>query len=200
MWYALGGILVLLVIFVLWRLASVSRGARIRDERILAMLDPLGRKLDNDETVTRDEVHALATHPETRYMLFHALRGLERSDLLPEDFSTPVRQAEAALVYWMMHPNELQDPPEAIEHVEEVQCPINGENAPFHVFRFRMPHEHWAGKEGWLLGLAGPVYPDAEPYAELPGAFSRCDGQDSVTPEELVTWYVDMMKQKGVYT
>lgn len=200
MGYALTGFFVLLVGFILWRLTSVSRGERHRDRRILALLEPLALRLEKGDVVTREEVHVLAERPEIRHMLFHGLRSLDRAELLPEDFSTPILQAEAALVYWMLHPNALQDPPEAIEHVQEVRCSVNGENVPFHVFRFRMPHGHWAEREGWLLGLAGPLNPEVDPYTELPGAFSRGDPQDAVTPEELVTWYVDLMKGKGIFT
>jgi hypothetical protein len=64
-----------------------------------------------------------------------------------------------------------------------------------------MPLGHWAAKDGWLLGLAGPMQPGAEPYAEMPGAFSRAGDVDgTVTPVELVDWYVGMLKAKGLAT
>ena len=201
MWYVVGGLFGLFVAFIVWRLASVSRGARQRDERLLARLDPIGHKIDAGETVTAEEVRALAEAPEMRYLLFHGLRAMEKAELLPTDFSSPIQQAEAALVYWMLHPNELQDPPENIDHVKEVIHPIPGnETAVFHVFRYHMPAEHWAGKDGWLLGVVGPMEEDLEPYERMPGAFSRCnDKVGDITPEELVAWYADMMTQKGAY-
>jgi hypothetical protein len=38
-----------------------------------------------------------------------------------------------------------------------------------------------------------------EPYAEMPGAFSRVsDIEGKVKPSELVDWYVEMLRQKGL--
>lgn len=201
MWYVIGTLLILFVAFIAWRLASVSRGARQRDERLLMRLDPIGQKIDAGETVTEEEVRALAESPEMRYMLFHGLRAMEKSELLPTDYSSSIQQAEAALVYWMLHPNELQDPPENIDHLKEVVHPVPGnDEAVFHVFRYHMPAEHWAGKDGWLLGVVGPMEEGLEPYERMPGAFSRCnDKVGDITPEELVAWYADMMTKKGAY-
>jgi hypothetical protein len=201
MWYVLGGLILLFVLFILWRLSSVGRGRRQRNERILKLLDPLGQKLDAGEPVSVEEVREFARRPETRHMLFTILREMNRSDLLPDDFNAPIQQAEAALVFWMMHPNELQDPPETMEHLQDVRHTVNGRDATIHVFRYRMPADHWAGKDGWLLGLAGPVDAEAEPYSELPAAFSRCgDKEGDITPEDLVAWYVGLMKQKSAFS
>ena len=99
----------------------------------------------------------------------------------------------------MMHPNELQAAPEKIELVETVRRHVDGRDAQFHVYRFRMPAGHWAAKDGWELGLAGPMPESAEPYLEMPGAFSRGgDIEGKVKPAELVDWYVDMLRQKGM--
>ena len=194
-----GAIVALFVMFIIWRWTSVARGARSRDEKVLARFVAIGRRLDAGQTVTPQEIEALAAHPEMRYMLFAVLRQMERQDLLPAKYSSTVDQGESALAYWMMHPNELQDAPEAIEFVETVRRAIDGQDADFHVYRYRMPASHWAGKEGWILGLAGPMSIGPEPYAEMPGAFSRAgDIVGKVKPTELVDWYVGMLRQKGI--
>lgn len=201
MWYVVGSIAVAIVAFVLWRWTSVGRGARQRDERILSLLDPIGQKLDSGETVAPEEILFIARKPETRFMLYAGLKEMGHPELIPSDYNSPVDQAESALAYWLMHPNELQDSPEKIEHVEDVTTPLDGGDAVFHVFRYHMPKGHWAAKDGWLLGLAGPMDQTAEPYSFMPGAFSRCgDAEGSITPEALVQWYVDMLKQKGIAT
>jgi hypothetical protein len=189
----------LIVVLVVWRWTSVARGANARDEKLIARIDPLGKKIDSGAVVTPEEVAALAAHPEIRFMLFAALRHMNRPDLLPTGFSSSVAQGESALAYWMMHPNELQDAPERIELLETVRRSVDGHDAEFHVYRYTMPSGHWAAKDGWLLGLAGPMPAGGEAYSAMPGAFSRAGDLDGkVKPGELVDWYVGMLRQQGV--
>src|SRR5689334_22538362 len=118
---AAGALVLLLLVFVAWRWTSVARGARQRDEKLLARIDPIGRKIDSGQSVSPQEIDSLAARPEIRYVLFAVLRRMNRTDLLPTKYSSPVAQGESALAYWMMHPNELQDAPETIELVETVK-------------------------------------------------------------------------------
>jgi hypothetical protein len=192
MLYVIGGIGVLFVAFIWWRYTSVERGARQRDARIVAGLEPLIRKLDKREEVSAEEIAALATKPQNRRMLYHLLEHHKRLDLFPEECLDVRSQAEAQLVYWMMHPNELQDPPEQIELVESVvrRLPGGSSRGEFLIFRYKMPEGHWAGKDGWLLGIAGPYAKETAPYT-VASAFSRCgDKYGEVKPAELVDWYV----------
>jgi hypothetical protein len=190
---------ILIVVFVIWRLTSVARGGRQRDEKLLVRIDPIGKKIDAEETVSSQEVATLAAQPEIRHMLFAVLRQMNRHDLLPNAYSSSISQGESALAYWMMHPNELQGAPEEIEFVETVKRPVNGQEADFHVYRYKMPLGHWAAKDGWLLGLAGPIPVDSEPYVDMLGAFSRVgDIEGKVKPTDLVDWYVGMLRQKGI--
>jgi hypothetical protein len=192
-------IVLLLVSFLIWRWTSVARGARQRDEKLLTQLDTIGKRLDAGQPVSAQEIEALAAHPEIRYMLFAALREMKRSDLLPTRYSSSVAQGESALAYWLMHPNELKDAPEAIEFVETTKRVVDGQEADFHIYRYRMAAGNWAAKNGWMLGLAGPMLVGPEPYTEMPGAFSRAGDVDGkVKPSELVDWYIGMLRQKGI--
>jgi hypothetical protein len=197
--YVIGALVALLIGFIIWRWTSVMRGARQRDERILRLLDPIGQKFEAGQAVSQEEVREIAArYPETRLMMFGALTEIDHSELIPTDFDSSIEQAKNALIYWMMHPNELQDPPAAIEFVETVSRPIAGKARDFHVFRYRMAAGHWAAKDGWLLGFAGPMEDEAPPYSYLPGAFSRCNDQDGkIVPTEIVDWYIGMLKAKG---
>jgi hypothetical protein len=196
---AVGIVVVLLVVFVVWRWTSVARGIRQRDEGLLVRLDPVAKRIEAGQAVSPQEIEALATHPEIRLMLFSMLREMKRSELFPAKYSSSVAQGESALAYWMMHPNELQEAPEAVELMETVNRPINGQDADFHVYRYKMPAGHWAAKDGWILGLAGPMKRGVEPYSEMPGAFSRVgDIEGKVRPSELVDWYIGMLRQKGM--
>lgn len=200
-YFAIGGGLVVLLIFVFifWRLTSVGRGARKRDEKLLLRIDPVAEKISKYESVSQEEINALAAHPENRIMLFAMLRELGKPELLPQVYSSTIAQGESALVYWMMHPNELQDAPEIIEHIDTQQRQVDAMEADFHVYRYKMAEGHWAAKDGWGLGVAGPFIGNAEPYTELPGAFSRAgDVEGMVTPADLIDWYVGMLRQKGL--
>jgi len=187
-------VVVALIAFVAWRYTSVARGAKARDEALLKRLDPLAARFEAKSAVTADEVAALAASPELRHMLHAMLTHFEATHLLPADFLSREAQAEATLVHWMMHPNELQAAPSAIELVEKVNRQVSGRDVDFYVFRYRMPEGHWAGKE-WLLGLAGPFVADDPPYESAAGGFSRAgDVVGKVTPAQLVDWYVDVSK------
>lgn len=190
---------VLVIVWIVWRWTSVGRGARQRNKRLLDILDPLGRKFDAGEVVTKEEVATLAARPELRHMLFAVLRGMEKTELLPDTFRSPVDQAASSLAYWMMHPNELQDPPERIELLKTVPRDFQGTQQEFHVFRYRMPAGHWAGGE-WLLGFAIAPKADEEPYDGVTSAFSRAgDIEGKVEPEDIVDWYINMLRQKGLH-
>ena len=189
-------LLVALAVFVWWRYTSVSRGAAKRDAALLPLLDPLAEQLEAKAVVSPEAVAALAAHPEVRVLLHALLVHYDRRDLLPPEHLTLPAQAEAILAYWLMHPNELQAAPTLLEPVVSVSRPLNGRTAQFHVLRYQMPPGHWAGTE-WLLGLAGPFFPDDPPYEGPAGGFSRAgDRYGVVSPESLVDWYVGMLQQK----
>lgn len=196
LWYIAGGIVAVVVAFIWWRYTSVERGARQRDEKILPLLDPIGEKLAVGEDPTSQEIDQLASSPATRSFLYATLKHFERLGLFPEQYRSESAQAETKLVYWMMHPNELQDTPEETELVKIVARNVEDQECRFYVFRFRMPDGHWAGDK-WLLGLSGPFIDNDPPYSSLGGAFSRCDKFGEVQPEELVDWFISMVRKKS---
>src|SRR5688572_33371354 len=152
---AIGLAIVAFFAFVWWRYKSVVRGGRQRDAKLWAALDPVERRLANKEAVGVHEIAELAREPQYRHMLHAILKHYERLDLFPAQFLTREAQGEAALTYWMMHPNELQEAPAEMQFVEEVDREHNGERVRYLVYRYRMPPGHWAGNDGWILGLAG---------------------------------------------
>lgn len=194
-WYIIGAVAAIIVGFIWWRYTSVARGARRRDQKILPLLDPVGEKLAAGRTPAPDEIEALAKNPVTRSSLYEILKHFERLDLFPKELRSETAQAEALLVYWMMHPNELQDAPQEMELTETITRPVQGESCRFYVFRYRMPDGHWAGAD-WRLGLAGPFIDREPPYAGGAGAFSRCgDKYGEVDPAELVDWFLGVFQR-----
>ena len=189
-------VVVLLAAFVVWRYTSVGRGARARDRVLLERLDPVAQRLESGAAVAPDELEELAASPELRPMLYHMLSHYQRLELFPAQYLSLEAQAEAVLVYWMLHPNELQRAPEAIELMEKLPREFAGKQGSFYVFRYRMPAGHWSGPE-WQLGLAGPFFPGEGPHQSVAGGFSRAgDVVGKVSPAELVDWYVGMLEQK----
>jgi len=196
MFYVLLGAGVLIGLFLVWRVSSVSRGARKRDDRILEVVNPVVEKLANGQDVSSNEVADLARLPQTRPFLYETLKHFEKIDLFPSQYNDLKSQGEAQLAYWMMHPNELQDPPEQIELIETCPREIDGKQVDFLVFRFKMERGHWAGDD-WLLGLAGPFFKNDVPYSGIASAFSRCDDKyGEVQPAELVDWFTEMVQGK----
>ncbi len=53
MYYAIVGIVVVVVAFIWWRRSSVGRGARQRDERLLPLFEPLADKLIEGEILPK---------------------------------------------------------------------------------------------------------------------------------------------------
>jgi hypothetical protein len=196
--YVLIAIGIAIVAFFWWRYTSVARGARQRDEKLLTVLDPISLRLSRKEPVTADEIGTLSRQPQYRPMLYALLKHYERLDLFPEEALSVPAQGAGILSYWMMHPNELQGAPSEIELVEEIEKEVEGERAKFLVYRYRMPPGHWAEKDGWLLGLAGPFVENDVPYSGLAAGFSRCgDKYGQVKPSELIDWFVGMVRRKS---
>lgn len=189
---------ILFVAFIWWRFTSVARGARQRDEKLIVALDPIAQRLSKKEAVTAEEIAALSRQPQYRPMLYQLLKHFERLDLFPAEALSIEAQGAGILSCWMMHPNELQDAPKEIELVEEIEKDIGDEQARFLVYRYRMSSGHWAEKDGWLLGLAGPFVANDVPYSGLAAGFSRCgDKHGEVKPAELIDWFVEMVKRKN---
>lgn len=198
MWYFIGVLGALLAGFLWRRYTSVQRGEDARDARILRDLQRIADKLRAGCTVDPTEVAALAAVPQNRPLLHALLKHYEQLALFPAEYLSVEAQALANLSYWMMHPNELQDPPAAIEIVETVARSLDGVNADFVVLRYRMPDRHWAAGNGWMLGLSGPFLTSEPPYSGVASAFSHCsDKYGSTMPGELVDWFIRLVRGKS---
>ena len=201
MMYALGAIAFVICALVVWRYTSVTRGARKRDDRLLAVLDPIAERLSRKEAVTPEEITNVSRQPQFRPMLYPLLKHFERLDLFPPADMSTTAQGAGLLAYWLMHPNELQDAPSEIELVQEVDRDLQGKNARYLVFRYRMPTGHWAERNGWILGLAGPFLDGDVPYPNVAAGFSRCNDKfGEMNPADLVDWYIGMINRKGGFS
>ena len=186
----IAGIVAALAVWVVWRIGSVGRGARQRDGRILRELAEIEARLRSNTEVGSVDIQPLAARPHLRRLLFGILRQYEKAQLFPEEHLSRRSQAEAVLVYWLMHPNELQNPPAELQHLVTLSRDVNERKAEFEVFRYKMPVGHWAGSE-WILGLAGPFFATDAPYAGVATGWSlTSDREDRATPESVLDGYL----------
>jgi hypothetical protein len=181
----IGGLAALVVIFIVWRIYATIAGGQRAYKRRPAAIAPITEALSRGRTPSDADLQRFARDRVTRQVLFDVLRDAGKTDLFPKEFFTWPAFAEADLVAWLCHPNELQVPPDEIELMATLPAPGNPATHYF-LFRYRTHAPHWAAKDGWMAGVAGPydLSKDPEPYAA--GTFSRFEAFDSRTPDEHV--------------
>jgi hypothetical protein len=187
---ALASVVVLLMIvgaFVIWRLWATYAGGRDAYLALTTRIAPVEERLQAKQDPEPADLERFARDPATRKVLYDALDHHGRLSLFPPAYLTPEAMAEADLVLWLAHPNELAATPDEIQLMKVVPPP--GEayaRKRYFVFRYRTKPPHWAAQDGWLAGVAGP-YPEEGPFPpEAAGTFSRFEAYDSRTPEEHV--------------
>jgi hypothetical protein len=183
----LGILAAIIAFFVVWRLWATYAGGRDSYSGLTARIEAVERRLVAEQEPEPADLERFAKDPATRKVLYDALEHHGRLGLFPPEYLTPEAMAEADLVVWLAHPNELAATPDDIELMKVVAAP--GEayaHQRYFVFRYRTRAPHWAAADGWLAGVAGP-YPDDKAFAPgAPGTFSRFEPYDSRTPEEHV--------------
>jgi hypothetical protein len=196
---SVGGVVGLIILFVVWRLLATFQATRSRDSKLSEQIEPLIRKLQSGNTPEAAEIAGLAQRPETRRGLYEALKSLGREDLFPEQYRTIQAAAEADLVCWLLHPNELGAVPDALELMTIAKREYRNKYLEYYVFRYKMNDPHWAAKDGWMVGISGPYAKHTGLYSWAPGTFSTFDSYESKTPEEHVDWLHETMIKKGMY-
>lgn len=183
-----GGAVLLIVAVVVWLYyATAKKGERVYLD-ILQKISPVAEALRAGKTPDSADVLRFAEMRETRKVLYETLLEFKRLDLFPRAHLTWEAMAEADLVLWLCHPNELGSPPDEIELMAKVPTPsaTAPPNSRYFVFRFRVKPPHWAANDGWMAGVAGPYPTAGEPAPDARGTFSRFEAYDSRSPEEHV--------------
>lgn len=183
----LGVVVLLALLFVVWRVSATIRGGRRAYLQLLARIEPVTAALRESRAPSAADLERFAADRVTRRVLYDVLDAAGKPDLFPGRWRTWPAMAEADLVLWLNHPNELGAPPDEIESMTTVPAP--GDVTPrqsYFVFRFRTHPPHWAAARGWTAGVAGPYDLTAEPTPSGRGTFSRFEAYDSRTPEEHV--------------
>ena len=181
-----GGVVAIVAVLVAWRLWATLAGGRKAYLRLAAQIRPVEDRLIAGQDPDPADLERFAGNRETRKVLHDALTRHGKVELFPSRYLTVPAMAEADLVAWLCHPNELGTPPDEIELMARVPAP-GGDFAgqDYCVFRYRTKPPHWAAKDGWLAGIAGPYATGVAPSAGA-GTFSRFEAFDSRTPEEHV--------------
>jgi hypothetical protein len=182
------GVVVLLVAaFFAWLVRAAHAGGRKAYLALAARIDGVEQRLVAKQDPEPEDLERFARDRETRKVLYDALEHHGRLALFPLQYMTAEAMAEADLVLWLAHPNELGTPPDEIELMATLPAPGDAvPNRRCFVFRYRTKPPHWAAKDGWLAGVAGPFPVEGVVSSSASGTFSRFEPYDSRTPEEHV--------------
>jgi hypothetical protein len=196
-----GVIVGLVVLFIVWRLVATVKASQRRTEKIEEKIASVTNALEEGREPSVQEVNGFAANPETRNTLYEALSIHDRLDLFPNEYRAREAMAEADLVFWLCHPNELGSAPDEIEMMSTVTRDSGTRlgRVDFVVFRYRVHAPHWAAEDGWMAGVAGPYVSGEEPTPVRPGTFSTFDPYDSKSPQEHAEFCHQMMVKKGMY-
>jgi len=195
-----GCFVALVVVFVAWRYLATVAGARRRDQALFSAILPILSAVESGSTVPTDQLVELARRPDTRSLLFRALHELKQSNLMPQEYASLQSIAKSDLVAWLLHPNELGAVPDEIELVKEIEREEDDDpprKYRFFLFKFRTKPPHWAAKDGWIAGIAGPYWDGQLPLHSPPCVFSRFESIDSATSEEHLRKTEELFLQKS---
>lgn len=163
-----------------------------RDADIFEKLAPLTEIVEKGEDPDPALLQALAQDTALRSAMYAILKVNEKTHLFPKAFLNFEAGAETAMVYWLLHPNELGQSPDHIKFLKKVQreYQLKGreekEPLDYYVFQFRMDEPHWAAEFGSVLGVTGPYVAESEPYDSAPATFSRYTSAKELDAEALV--------------
>jgi len=200
---ALGGaVLALIVLALVWYVWHMRSGLARQRRRIAGKLAAIEAALAAGRDPDPEEVRVRAADPDARKVLYRRLASLGKEHLIPAEHRTRAAFAEADLVYWLSHPNELKEPPDEIELVEVVRLdggpPLGA--VEYYLFRFRTRAPHWAADNGWMAGVSGPYRPgDGIPPADPVGTFSEIRPMGEMSAHHHVAYFHGRIQKNGVY-
>ncbi len=154
--------------------------------------------LRQGKEVGSNSVREVACAAEMRNFLYDELVKLNQTALYPEEFRTQEAFAESDMVNWLVFPTELAQVPDEIELMKIVSIDTQTPDGiiDYYVFRFRTSPPHWAAKDGWMAGVAGPfLRKDAPSTVSYGETFSTFESWGSKAPEEHVGNIQDIIEK-----
>jgi hypothetical protein len=193
-----GSVVLLIAILVAWLYFVFVAASKRNSDALNATINPAMKTIVSGGIAPTGEIGRLAAAPTTRSYFFRVLKGAGHGDLFPSEYSAPALLAESDLVRWLTHPNELNAAPDEIALVKEIDRTdgIPPRKCKFYVFKFRTLPPHWAAKDGWMVGVAGPYWDGEETSTPPPGVFSRFEPLDALSPEEHLRRHTDLVMGK----
>src|SRR5688572_28433703 len=94
--------------------ATIAGGRRSYG-RLSARIEPVLKRLAAGENPEPADLERFARDRDTRKVLYDALEQHQKLALFPSRYLTAEAMAEADLVVWLNHPNELAAVPDEIE-------------------------------------------------------------------------------------
>ena len=125
------------------------------------------------DDVPKERIEELARRPETRSILYRFLYDQKHMDLFPDQYKGLEQIAESDLVQHLLLPMELNAVPDEMELLLTIEREEDDPPRKYRsfLFKFRTIPPHWAAKDGWMVGIAGPYWEDEEPRHAPPGVF-----------------------------
>lgn len=192
-------ILLAVAAFVAYRIISVQKAGRETLQKRFKRIQPLYDKVESGETVTGEDVHDFAKDILTRAATFNLLKNNGLSHLFPKEFYSIEKAGETYLANWLELPTKLDACPDEIEHIKRVTLDFDGQHDVVHyeVYKYRLNEPHWAAKDGWILGVAGPYFDESDPYDHPQATFSRTTSTaDKTSPDEEAKWVHENIADK----
>ena len=180
------GIVGLIGLVAAWLVYNTVVGGRRAYQTQLDRIAPVTQALGSGRDPNEAELIAFARDRGTRRVLYDVLDQQGKIHLFPKQFLSWEAMAEADLAAWLTHPNELGSSPDEMELMGRVRAPGAGAGAQYFVFRFRAKPPHWAARDGWLAGVAGPYDVSQAPKPYGSGTFSRFESFEGKTAEQHV--------------
>jgi hypothetical protein len=180
----LAGLVALLSGWLYWRIVT---GGEKSYRQLATKIQAVETRLAAGQDPDPADLERFARDRATRRVLYDALQRHQKLSLFPSRYRTQESMAEADLVVWLTHPNELASVPDEMELMASLPVPGPGfDGQRYHLFRFRTQPPHWAADKGWLAGVAGPYLGDGSLEKTAPGTWSELEAFDSRTPEDHV--------------
>jgi len=193
----IGIIITLITIFMVYRYFTLKRESEQNSKLKFERIKFIYNKLENGEEIEKSEIYPYAKDFKTRVTTYQLLKEHNLTNLFPKEFKTTEKFAESYLVSWLEFPTELDAVPDEIEQIKRVSIDFDGNNVYYHVFKFRVNEPHWAGKDGWMLGVVGPYFDDSKPTDYPSSTFGRLSSKyGEITAEEEAKWVHENISMK----
>jgi len=176
----------------------LSKKKKSRDDKYdSTIFEPLYNTLYAGQDLPEAYIDSFAKNSDTRSDLYDLLESFGKENQFPSEFMSFEKAAESRLTTWLEYPTELDTVPSRMELIKKIDHLDSGVIYTYYIFKFKTDQPHWAAKDGWMVGVAGPYLKNSKPYDWTKGTFSRFSKINETTPEEEVKWTHDNVYKRN---